>query len=179
MSSNKLISSQLLEDCKTGKQEAFQQVYQLCAKGVYNAIWRIVRNTEEAEDLLQETFISAFTSIQNFRGEASFYGWIKRIGVNKSLNAIKKNKLDLVTDDHALETSAEEENEWEETTMEVGQIKDKMNELPEGFRLVLTLYLFEEYSHKDIAEALGISESTSKTQYLRGKKKLKELLMYN
>jgi RNA polymerase sigma-70 factor (ECF subfamily) len=174
------ITAQLIEDCKKGKQAAYNQVYQQCARGVYNAIWRIVRNTEEAEDILQDTFISAFISIQNFRGDASLYGWIKRIGVNKSLNAVKKNKIELVIDEQLLEVSpADEEKDWEETTLEVDEIKNKLNELPEGFRLVLTLYLFEDYSHKEIAESLGISESTSKTQYLRGKKKLKELLTYN
>jgi RNA polymerase sigma-70 factor (ECF subfamily) len=180
LSELKSITSQLIEDCKKGKQAAYNQIYQQCAKGVYNAIWRIVRNTEEAEDILQDTFMSAFTTIQNFRGDASLFGWIKRIGINKSLNAVKKNKIELIVDEQVLEKSpAEEEQDWEEATMEVSEIKDKLNELPEGFRLVLTLYLFEDYTHREIAESLGISESTSKTQYLRGKKKLKELLMYN
>ncbi len=180
MSQKISITAQLIEDCKKGKQAAYNQVYQQCARGVYNAIWRIVKNTEEAEDILQDTFISAFTSIHNYRGDASLYGWIKRIGINKSLNAIKKNKIEIVADEHILASSpAEEEKEWAETKIEVGAIKEKLNQLPDGFRLVLTLYLFEEYTHKEIAEALGISESTSKTQYLRGKKKLKELLMYN
>ena len=179
MSQTISITSQLIEDCRQGKQQAYNQVYQNCAKGVYNAIWRIVKNNEEAEDILQDTFVSAFTSMDKFRGDASLFGWIKRIGVNKSLNTIKRSKLDLVNDEQLLEfTEADEEKQWqEETTMEVSAIKEKMDLLPEGFRLVLTLYLFEDYSHKEIADSLGISESTSKTQYLRGKKKLKELLI--
>jgi RNA polymerase sigma factor (sigma-70 family) len=180
LSSSFVISTQLIEDCRKGKQEAFNQVYKTCAKGVYNAIWRIVRNDAEAEDLLQETFISAFTSLENFRGDASLFGWIKRIAVNKSLNAIKRNKLTLVDEEISDHNIAEDESDtWQDAPLEVSQIKSKMELLPEGFRLVLTLYLFEEYSHKEIAVALGISESTSKTQYIRGKKKLRELLMYN
>lgn len=179
MSQTATITTQIIEDCKKGNQQAFNQVYQNCARGVYNAIWRIVKNNEEAEDILQDTFVSAFTSMDKYRGDASLYGWIKRIGINKSLNTINKRKLDLVNDDQILDfTVADEEKNWEEeVNMEVSTIKEKMDSLPEGFRLVLTLYLFEDYSHKEIAVSLGISESTSKTQYLRGKKKLKELLI--
>ena len=175
-----MTEEELIAGCRQKDQKAFKVLYNQYAGLLYGIAIRYASNNKEAEDVLQDTFISAFTTIQNFRGDASLFGWIKRIGVNKSLNAIKKNKLDLVTDEHVLELSpADEESDWEEATMEVSEIKEKLNELPDGFRLVLTLYLFEDYTHKEIAESLGISESTSKTQYLRGKKKLKELLMYN
>lgn len=149
----------------------------MCSKGVFNSILRIVRQREEAEDLLQETFISAFQNIQNYRGEASLYGWIKRIGINKSLNAIKRRKVEFTFEDSDAIEEEHEESDWEKLKLNARDILDNLSELPDGFRLVLTLYLFEGYTHKAIAEELGISENTSKTQYLRGKKKLKERLI--
>ena len=87
------ITEDLIGQCKAGSQSAYNQVYTNCAKGVYSSILRIVRNREEAEDLLQDSFISAFQSIHSFRGDASLFGWIKRIGVNKALNSVKKKAL--------------------------------------------------------------------------------------
>ncbi len=170
------ITEDLIEQCKAGKQAAFNQVYSNCARGVYSSILRIVKNREEAEDLLQEAFISAFQSIQSYRGEAALFGWIKKIGINKALNSVKKKALqysDVAVEDVEI---IQEEANWKDAKMEVAQIAEKIQELPDGFRVVITLYLFEGYSHKEIAAELGISESTSKTQYVRGKKKLRELL---
>lgn len=148
----------------------------MCSKGVFNSIFRIVRQREEAEDVLQETFMSAFQNMANYRGEASLFGWIKRIGVNKSLNLIKKRRIEFAFEEADALEGEREESEWEKLNLNARDILDNIGRLPEGFRLVLTLYLFEEYTHKAIAQELGISENTSKTQYLRGKKKLKELL---
>lgn len=168
-----------MDRCRKGDGSAYNEVYKMCSKGVFNSILRIVRQREEAEDLLQETFISAFQNMNNYRGEASLFGWIKRIGVNKSLNAIKKRKLEFEYEEADAFEEDQEESDWEKLKLNARDILENLSELPEGFRLVLTLYLFEGYTHKAIAEELGISENTSKTQYLRGKKKLKERLLHS
>lgn len=170
------ITPEIIEDCKSGNQYAYNQVYYSCAKGVFNSIIRIVNQREEAEDILQETFISAFNNIENFRNESSLFGWIKRIAINKSLNSLKKRKLqwsEIPIDNLNIE---EEESKWNKITLKVNDIAKELNNLPNGYRLIISLYLFEGYSHKEIAKELDISESTSRTQYIRGKKKLRELL---
>jgi len=167
--------NELINRCIDGDQMAYQQVYEMCAKGVFSSIIRIVRSKEEAEDLLQDTFATAFQQLKYYRGEASLFGWIKRIGVNKSLNQIKKKKLDIKDNTNEADLTWQEDP-WNNIDLPTpDQIARKIQLLPDGFRVVLSLYLFEGYSHKEIASELAISESTSKTQYLRGKKKLKQL----
>lgn len=171
------ITPQIIEQCKVGNQQAYSQIYESCARGVFSSIVRIVKNKEEAEDLLQETFISAFQNISKFRLESSLFGWIKKIGINKSLNSIKKRKLDWSEREIENISIVEEDKQWENIELEVSKVIDKMSLLPEGYRVVISLFLFEGYSHKEISEQLQISESTSKSQYVRGKKKLRELLL--
>ena len=121
--------------------------------------------------------MSAFSKIENYRGDASLFGWIKTIGVNKSLNSVKKKKLQFSDLEIENEGFVDDNLEtWDSLGVDAKKVLNGINRLPEGYRIVLTLYLFEEYSHRQIAEELGISESTSKTQYIRGKQKLKELL---
>ncbi|MFT5601854.1 MAG: RNA polymerase sigma factor (sigma-70 family) [Flavobacteriales bacterium] len=172
------INKELIDQCKLGSQSAYSQIYQNCARGVFGSIIRIVENREEAEDLLQETFVSAFQNIQNFRGDASLFGWIKKIGVNKSLNAVKKRQIPISETDIAELDIYTEETNWDDVTIQASEVAKKIQLLPDGFRIVISLFLFEGYSHKEIASELGISESTSKTQYIRGKKKLRELLTH-
>ncbi|MCT4580202.1 MAG: RNA polymerase sigma factor [Flavobacteriales bacterium] len=170
------ITPELIEDCKSGNQYAYNQVYYGCAKGVFNSIIRIVNHREEAEDILQETFISAFKNIENFRNESSLFGWIKKIAINKSLNSLKKKQLQWSETSIENLNIEEEEDEWDHVKLSVNEIAQQLNNLPNGYRLIISLYLFEGYSHKEIAQELGISESTSRTQYVRGKKKLRALL---
>jgi len=171
------ITPQIIEQCRLGNQLAYNQIYNGCARGVFSSIVRIVKNKEEAEDLLQETFMSAFQHISEYRNEASLFGWIKRIGINKSLNSIKKKKLNWSDQEVERISIADEEARWENIDLEVSKVIEKMSLLPEGYRVVISLFLFEGFSHKEIADQLQISESTSKTQYARGKKKLRELLI--
>ncbi len=143
---------------------------------MYNTALRITGEVADAEDVLQEAFVSAFQNLSSYRGDASFGAWLKRIVINKALNHVQKSKRDLMI---ASENEAEEEVVWTEETepeYSVETIKRAMDSLPTGFRSVLSLYLFEGYDHKEISEILGISESTSKTQYKRAKDKLKTIL---
>lgn len=176
------IHSALINRCKTGDSKALNEVYNLYSGAMYAVSNRIVNDRMEAEDILQESFISAFKNLDNFRSESSFGAWIKRIVINKSLNHVKKRKIEFseLNDD----IHGEFEDEEEETTQEseeytINDIKKAVKNLPTGFRLVFTLYMFEDYSHQQIAEKLNISISTSKSQLHRSKAKLKELILMN
>jgi RNA polymerase sigma-70 factor (ECF subfamily) len=163
----------LIEKCKKGEKSAFRGIYELYSKAMFNISMRILNNREEAEDVLQESFIKAFNSIEQYNGEGSFGSWLKKIVVNRSLDAIRKRQLNFVSIDHVeVEESIGEEHE----SYTVEEIRAAIRELPDGYRVILSLFLFEDYSHKMIAEHLKISEGTSKSQYHRARKKLQELI---
>ena len=137
---------------------------------------RIVNHVGEAEDILQDSFIEAFGSIHTFRSDSTFGAWLKRIVVNRSINSLKKRRLTLVEE---LEEPAAEPAEVNDDDIqwEVQRVKNAIQNLPDGYRLVLSLYLLEGYDHAEIAQILNITESTSKSQYNRAKAKVRELLI--
>ena len=143
---------------------------------MYNTALRITGNDSDAEDVLQDAFVSAFQNLSSYREDASFGAWLKRIVINKALNQVQRMKKDLMLADNIKEDVSEYEPEKIEPAYTVEQVKRAMDELPSGFRTVLSLYLFEGYDHKEISEILGITESTSKSQYKRAKDKLKMIV---
>lgn len=143
---------------------------------MYNVGYRIVKDEEEAEDVLQEAFVSAFRNLGHYRGDATFGAWLKRIVVNKAINAVKKKKMERFPEEGQIEAAEEEVEEFEDFPFSVEHVRNAIEQLPDGYRMVLSLYLLEGYDHGEIAEILGISESTSKSQFNRSKKKLKEIL---
>lgn len=169
----------LINRCKNNERQSQHKIYELYAKPMFNVCYRIVNQHEEAQDVLQESFVKMFKQIHSYREESSFGAWFKRIVVNNSLNHVKKRnrenlKLEMLKDETDQNVIDEEEVVPETTIVE---IQNAMELLPEGYRIVFTLYLFEAYSHKEIAEELGITESTSKSQLNRAKKKMKEILL--
>jgi RNA polymerase sigma factor (sigma-70 family) len=169
------IHADIIEKCRRGDREAYYQLYKLYSRSMYNVGYRIVNNEEEAQDVLQEAFISAFRSLDHYRGDATFGSWLKRIVVNKAINVIKKRKAERFPDDDKFDIAEEEPTE-EEFQFTVEHVRGAIEKLPDGYRSVLSLYLLEGYDHSEIAEILGISESTSKSQFNRSKKKLREIL---
>jgi RNA polymerase sigma-70 factor (ECF subfamily) len=143
---------------------------------MFNVGFRITRNEEEAEDVLQEAFINAFRNIDNYRGDATFGAWLKRIVVNKAINAVNRKKHDPIPDDERWDVAEEEQPADYGGGLTVDRVKRCIEDLPDGYRTVLSLYLLEGYDHQEIAEIMGITESTSKSQLNRAKAKLKELL---
>jgi RNA polymerase sigma factor (sigma-70 family) len=139
-----------------------------------------VNHNAEAEDVLQEAFLDAFNNIQSFRGQSTFGAWLKQIVVNRAINQVRQRKMQLVDiegyggdeNDFADELQHDEEN----IQLDIERVKRAMSQLPEGYRVVLTLYLFEGYDHEEISKILNISEVTSRSQFMRGKKKLLEML---
>lgn len=168
--------AELIEQCRQGSREAHYRLYKLYAKSMYNIGYRIVNNTGEAEDVLQEAFISAFRNLEHCRGDASFGSWLKRIVINKAINVLKKRKLEQLPDNEDFDVPDSVEVPELEFPFTVDQVKRAIALLPDGYRAVLSLYLLEGYDHSEIAEILGISESTSKSQFNRSKRKLLSLL---
>ncbi len=171
------LHSELIQRCISGERTAQNELYRLYSKAMYNICYRISNDRDEAEDILQDAFISAFRNIQSYRGTASFGAWLKRIVVNKAINHIKKKKLEVMSlDDEGVDIADVDPVPDEDLFLNVDKIRAAILLLPDGYRLVFSLYLLEGYDHKEIAEILNITESTSKSQYNRAKKKLKEIL---
>jgi RNA polymerase sigma factor (sigma-70 family) len=169
------INAALVQRFKQGDEKAFAELYALYAKAMLNAAFRILNNVEEAEEVLQDSFLSVHEHIGTYDKKYTFGAWLKRIVINRSLNVLKKKKVILV--------SLEEQNVQIEDPIDdahvdydVNVVRNCIRELPDGYRTIFTLFLFEKYSHKEIAGLLNISEGTSKSQYNRAKKKLVELI---
>jgi len=135
----------------------------------------MMNNREEAEDMLQEAFSEAFHSLAAFRFESSFGAWLKRITLNKCINALKKRKADLVPVENLPDFPGEEED-VDTAGLSVAQVQQALEQLPEGYRVVFSLYLLEGYDHAEISQIMGISEATSKSQYSRARQRVKEIL---
>ena len=177
---NKDIHYKLIEAARFYDSAAQFELYNLYSKTMLNVSYRIVKDVSEAEDVLQESFVTAFNKLDSFRGDSTFGSWLKRIVINASINVLKKRKIDYQLIDENRDDRADE-IDIEASDLSVDHIKKAIMELPEGFRLVFSLYAMEGYDHKEISEILNVSESTSKSQYNRAKRKLQMILknMYN
>ncbi len=137
----------------------------------------MLNSKEEAEDLLQEAFAEAFSKLDSFRFDSSFGAWIKRIVVNRCINHLKKRKVDLTFMDDVPEKGGTASHvEDDKIDYEVKKVHKAMELLPNGYRVIFSLYLLEGYDHSEIAQILDISESTSKSQFSRAKQKLKDII---
>lgn len=170
------INRHIVERCRAGDKKAQYELYKLYSKAMFNVSMRITNDYAEAEDVLQESFLNAFQNIHAFRGDATFGSWLKTIVVNKAIGIVKKRKLALVPiDDNDYADDADARDE-EEADWQVTNIRKAIQKLPDGYRVVLSLYLLEGYDHGEIAEILQITEATSKSQYSRARKKLLEII---
>ncbi len=140
---------------------------------MYSVSLRIVNDEGEAEDIMQESFLKAFKKIDTYKGEVSIGAWLKKIVVNRSLDHLKKKRVQFEEVNPRLQLPDDNE-EYREVNVE--HIKRAIMSLPDGYRVILSLHLIEGYDHDEISQILGISNSASRTQYSRAKTKLKELL---
>ncbi|MCC8410746.1 RNA polymerase sigma factor [Mucilaginibacter sp. UR6-1] len=168
----------LVVECKQGSKKACYELYRLYSKAMLNIAYRIVGDVGEAEDVLQEAFLHAFNKVHDFRQETTFGLWLKQIVVSRSINLLRKRKLEWteLEDEKMMNIPEEETEDDDEKNYKVTQVKEAMKELPEGYRVVLSLYLLEGYDHEEIGQILNITENTSRTQFLRAKRKLGEIL---
>ena len=170
------IHKEIIELSKAGNKKAQYQLYQLYARAMYNICYRMMNNREEAEDMLQESFTEAFLKLDSFRFESAFGAWLKRITVNKCINALKKRKADLVPMENIPEPAGLDDSHDEIPGLSVEKVQQAMNILPEGYRVIFSLYLLEGYDHGEISQIMGISEATSKSQYSRARQRIKEII---
>jgi RNA polymerase sigma factor (sigma-70 family) len=165
----------LIDGCIIGDQKAQFQVYKLYYKAMYNTSLRIVNDTMEAEDIMQESFLSAFEKINTYSGTVSFGAWLKKIVVNRSLDGLNKRKAifeDIDSHIGIIDESDDYTARYEELDIRVEEVKEAIERLPDGYRVILSLYLLEGYDHDEIAEILSINSSTSRSQLSRAKQKL-------
>ncbi|MCK5135050.1 MAG: RNA polymerase sigma factor [Bacteroidales bacterium] len=168
---------QLIWACKRGDQKAQFEIYRLYHVAMYNTTLRIVGDPDDAEDVMQEAFLKAFTKLKTYRGEVSFGAWLKRIMINKALDFLRLKRERISLDEVGeIEESQDDPPEMMETEYMAETIKRAIYSLPEGYRIVLSLILLEGYDHEEVSGILNISNATSRTQYHRAKKKLLELL---
>lgn len=170
----KNIHQEIIDRCIEGDEKARFQLYKLYYRAMYSVSLRIVNNEVEAEDIMQEAFLKAFKKIDTYKGEVSFGAWLKKIVVNRSLDYLKRRKV--YFEEINERTTDLPDYQMETKDVDVNTIKKAIQSLPDGYRVVLSLYLIEGYDHDEISQILGISNSASRTQLLRAKKKLRELL---
>lgn len=157
---------------------ACKQLYNDYADGMFVVCYRIVGNITDAEDVLQEAFMKVFEKIESFNGSSTLGAWIKRIVINHSLNAVKKRKPYLIEFSEHYDIEDEVMEEEDVINWRIEDIQSAIEQLPQGYKLVFNLYMFEDFSHREIADMLNIAESTAKTQFFKSKKKLREILSY-
>jgi RNA polymerase sigma-70 factor (ECF subfamily) len=166
----------IIEGCKAGKKRAQSRLYKKYAPAMLGVCLRYCSNMADAEDVLQEGFIKVFNYIKNFRGEGSFEGWIRRIMVNTALTHIKKNTKYSFEDIENIPSNYQEEEDVVYAPVSPEVLIEVIQSLPDGYRSVVNLHIFEGYPHKEIAGIMGISESTSKSQLSKAKKFLRKKL---
>lgn len=167
----------LIDACKSGDRAAQFKIYKLYYKAMYNTALRIVNDTQEAEDVMQDSFLDAFRRLDGYTGEGSFGNWLKRIVVNNSLDVLRKNREMISIEDTQLDLPQEtEENREEEILLLAGEVRAAIAKLPDEYRVVLSLFLLEGYDHEEISEILHISNNLSRTRFVRAKQKLVKIL---
>lgn len=163
--------TRLIEQCKKGKARYQKLLYDKFSCKVYPVCYRYAKNEEDAKDILQETFIRVYSKLDTFQNKGSFEGWIRKIAVNTSIRHYQ-NSLRKV-DQHDIEYAPDlASDETILSEMNAADILKKISELPTGYRLVFNLYAIEGYSHKEIAQELGISEGSSRSQLTRARQSL-------
>lgn len=163
----------LIESCLANDRKAQIEIYNRYAKSMFNVSLRMVRDRMLAEDIMQEAFISAFKGLRNFRREVSFYSWLRKIVINKSLDEIRRQKTIFteIKDDLVEEAGTDDEDDTAKKEL-VMQLKNELYKLPDGYRIILSLYYLEGYDHDEISQILKISASTSRSQLTRAKRLL-------
>lgn len=171
---------EVLKRCLEGDQRAQMEIYKKYHKAMFNTALRIVKDPMEAEDVMQEGFIKAFSKLKTFKGNSTFGAWLKKIIVNRSINAYqKKQKYAEVSYNDAFKEHAEVENGINEADLTDGKVKkvlEVLKTLKENYRLILTLHLIEGYDYDEICEILDISSASCRTTVSRAKESLRKKL---
>jgi RNA polymerase sigma factor (sigma-70 family) len=170
-----LIESQLIENCIKGERKSQKALYDQYSAKMYSICLRYSKNQMDAEDILQEGFVKLFNNLHRFRGEGSFDGWVRRIFVNTAIEHIRRKNLNTTVGEGLENTVADRQHNALDSLYEKDIINSSKT-LSDGYRTVFNLYAVEGYSHKEIAKQLGITESTSKSQFSRAKALLRSII---
>lgn len=164
----------VLERARKGRQESLMRLYDLCCGTVFNASYRIVLNAQDAEEITQDAFLKAFASLDSFSGsERDFVAFVKTIAINKSIDLFRKHSREPFYEEIDYKTSDIEDDNDDFEDLPIEKIKEALNNLPDGYRLTITLRLIDGMEFSDIAKQMGIKESTVRSQYARGLEKLR------
>jgi RNA polymerase sigma-70 factor (ECF subfamily) len=165
-----LILQQIIEECKQQNAKAQGALYKEYSQVLFGICLKYSPNRAEAEDNLQDAFITIFSRIDQYQGKGSFEGWIKRITVNTALQKYRKKKVYDITNEEQIESP---EVLVEDSNVPLDFLLKIIQELPERYRLVFNLYVLDGYAHKEIGEMMGISDGTSKSNLARARMILK------
>jgi len=172
-----MFQSNVVEKCKANDRTAQLQLYRKYCDGMFIVAMRFVKNTDDAEDVLQESFIKAFQKLHQFKGDVTFGAWLKRIVINNSIDFLKSKKDNVVALDEGYMQVVEDDNNWNvPSKISIEQVRSAIDDLQSKYKYVVLMFLLEGYDHQEIAQVLNISESACRTRLLRGKGHLKELL---
>jgi len=164
---------QLIENCKNNDTQAQSELYKLFSSKLFSVCLKYSKNTAEAEDNLQDAFLTIFEKIKQFKHKGSFEGWLKRITVNTVLQRYRKEKVfDIITD----EIAEDNDIDIEDNDVSIDYLLKIIQELPDRYRLVFNLYVLDGYSHNDIAQMLEINIGTSKSNLARARQILKKTI---
>ncbi len=167
--------SKLIEACKQGNRKAQELIYQKFSPSMYSIALRYVVGSADAQDVIIQGFTKAFSSIQQFKNDGQFSGWLRKIVVNQALMHLRKKKVDFSISESLLK-KVPLSNSYIEDQISADELIQIIQSLPSGYRTVFNLYAIEGYSHKEIAEKLGISEGTSKSQLSKARKVLQNVI---
>lgn len=169
-------NDQLILDCKNGDKKAQFTIYKQYYKAMFNTAYRIVNDKFEAEDIMQESFLSAFTKLDTFSGNVTFGAWLKRIIINNSLTALKRNKrLETISIEKVTIKNPDEETQ-DYSLLSSSEILNSISKLKSNYKIALTLNLIEGYDYEEIAQIMDISYENSRTTVSRAKQKLRQIL---
>jgi len=171
---NTIAENELINRCKNGDMKSYELLYARYSHAMYHTCLRIVNNTSDAEDMLQETFLDAFTTLKKLKDTRAFAGWLKRIAINKSLNYVNRQKRAWVELDGITDTDVPEEEIVDEELFrfKIEAIQKELVQLPENQRIVISLHVFEDLDFEEIAELAGIPSSTVRSHYARGRQRV-------
>jgi RNA polymerase sigma-70 factor (ECF subfamily) len=165
-----------IEDCKANNRKAQLKLYKQYCDGMFCVAMRFLKNSDDAEDVIQESFIKAFQKMHQFNGEVTFGAWLKRIVINKSIDFLKaKKQVTISLDESYMHVAADDDWSVEEH-ISISEVELAIKNLPEKYKYVVMMFLIEGFDHSEISQVLNITQSACRTRLLRGKGLLKEQL---
>ncbi len=173
-----MFPTEIVERCKNNDRKAQLKLYEKYCDGMFWVAMRFVKNSDDAEDILQEAFIKAFEKLHQFSAEVTFGAWLKRIVVNQSIDFLKSKKQKVMVLDETY-MHIETDEDWSVANgITIDEVMQAMERLPENYKYVVLMYLVEGFDHREISQVLNLTETTCRTRLLRGKVLLKDFLKH-